>query len=150
MLCQHHHKLPPRQSSELIWNRFINVHGLPGRNVACDLHLEHLNRVCKDALRGLGANQSERAITRVGKALGTLSHVLDQFDRVNGIASLSAIRSTPSSEKDRDMILQQLQTSKVFTIVPGRTHRTFSNPRQVLHAMEQSKLLEWISLQKQK
>lgn len=43
MLCQFHHKLTPRQSAELIWSRFINVHGLPGRNIPADLYMEHLN-----------------------------------------------------------------------------------------------------------
>ena len=46
----------------------MNVHGLPGRNISSDLHQEHLNRVCKDAVRGLGTNQTEKSIGRVGKA----------------------------------------------------------------------------------
>jgi len=33
----------PGMSMQLKWNRTINVHGLPGRNVSCDLHIEHLN-----------------------------------------------------------------------------------------------------------
>ena len=51
MLCQCELKLTPRQSAELLWNRFVNVHGLPGRNISSDLHQE---RVCKDAVQGLG------------------------------------------------------------------------------------------------
>ena len=81
MLCQCELKLTPRQSAEFLWNRFVNVHGLPGRNISSDLHQEHLNRVCKDAVRGLGTNQTEKSIGRVGKALGTLSPVLDQYIR---------------------------------------------------------------------
>ena len=33
LLCQHHHGLPPRQAAQLVWSRFVNVHGLPGRNI---------------------------------------------------------------------------------------------------------------------
>ena len=55
MLCQYKFKLTPRQSAELLYNHFVNVHGLPGMNIPVDLHQEHLNRVCKDAVFGLGA-----------------------------------------------------------------------------------------------
>ena len=41
---------PPRQSAKLLYNHFVNVHGLPGMNIPADLHQEHLYRVCKDAL----------------------------------------------------------------------------------------------------
>ena len=93
----------------------MNVHGLPGRNIPADLHQEHLNRVCKDAMHGLGANQTEKAMVRVGKALGTLSPVLDQFDKENDVHECSVSRSVPSSEKDRDMLISELQKSHVFS-----------------------------------
>ena len=64
--CQHDFKLTPRQSAELLWSRFVNAHGLPGRNIPADLHMEHLNRVCKEAVRGLGVNKTDEAIVWVG------------------------------------------------------------------------------------
>ncbi len=48
MLYQYQYKFTPRQSAQLIWNRFINIHGLRGRNtqVTSSLcHQEHLNRI---------------------------------------------------------------------------------------------------------
>ena len=42
MLLQHSNALSPRLSAELLWSRFINVHGRPGKNIAADLHMEHL------------------------------------------------------------------------------------------------------------
>ena len=69
-----------------------------------------------DAIRGLGANQTEKAITCVGKALRTLSPVLDQYDKVNMVQSASTIRSIPKCEKDRDVIMQQLQVLKLFLV----------------------------------
>ncbi len=134
------YKLTPWQSAELIWSRFINIHGLPGRNIPADLHQEHLNRVCKEAIRGLGVKQTEKAITRIGKALGTVSPVLDQFDKDNKVPNCSGIRTVPSSEKDIQLIIHQLQRSGV----PGRKHSTFPKPRDVLHAKDHSELLQWI------
>ena len=67
MLSQYHLTLPPRLAEQLMWSRFINTHGHAGHNISCDLHIEHMNRVAKTAIEGLGANKSEKAITRVGK-----------------------------------------------------------------------------------
>jgi L1 cell adhesion molecule like protein len=40
MLAQYHFWLSPRQSMQLIWSRCVNTHGIPGRNIPSDLHLE--------------------------------------------------------------------------------------------------------------
>lgn len=56
-LAQHQFVLSPRASQQLLWSRFVNTHGLPGKNIACDMHMEHLNRVLKGAIAGLGANK---------------------------------------------------------------------------------------------
>ena len=66
-LLQHDFTLPPRQAAELVWSRFVNVRGQQGANIPLDLHMEHLNKLVKAAISGLGANKVEDAITRVGK-----------------------------------------------------------------------------------
>lgn len=144
MLCQYNHGLPPRQAAQLLWNRFVNVHGLPGRNIPADLHQEHLNRVVKEAIRGLGANKTERAIARVGKALGTVSPVLDQFDNDNGVQHYSGQRHIAGTDKDRDLIIGQLQHAQVFTSIAGRKHTTFPKPRDVLHAKQRDEIVSWM------
>ena len=62
LLAQYYILLPPRLGQQLIWSRFINTHGQPGKNIPCDLHLEHLNRALKTAICGLGANVIPRAV----------------------------------------------------------------------------------------
>ena len=62
-----------------------------GRSVTADLHQEHLNQVRKYAIQGVGINKSEKAITRIGKPLGTLFPVLSQFDEQNHCDSGSDI-----------------------------------------------------------
>ena len=42
--------------------KFVNVHEWAGHNVSCDLDMEHLNMVCKMAVRSLGANLTPKAI----------------------------------------------------------------------------------------
>ena len=85
--------------------------------MAEDLHQEHLNRVVKDAIRGLGANKTEKAITRAGKALGTLEPVLRQFDAENGLQRPYGFGShvSPSDAKDAGVIVDQLVKTDIFS-----------------------------------
>ena len=129
ILCQCKFKLAPRQSAELLYNRFVNVHSLPGMNIPADLHQEYLNRVCKDAVFGLGVNKTEKSIGQVGKALGTLSTILNQYDHVNGIPWDT---QKPTSDKDRNAIVKKLQDVNVFVDSDSsHEHPTFKNPRDI-------------------
>ena len=42
LLAQYHIVLPPRLAEGVKWSRFVNTCGLPGHNISCDLHMEHL------------------------------------------------------------------------------------------------------------
>ena len=78
LLVQHYFILPPMLSEQLKWSSFVNCHGLSGKNISMDLHMEHLNRLCKTSIQGLGANKSEKAI---GKTISVLGDLLKNFDR---------------------------------------------------------------------
>ena len=144
LLYQHDFLLTPRQSAELLWSRFINTTGLQGHNIPPDLHMEHLNRLCKSVIHGLGANKSDTSIGRVAKALGTLSPALSNSDNDSSVSDDGSIHKRPVREKDVDMIVKQLQKSKNLSVVPKRTHATFKNVRNILHHGERSKLTDWI------
>ena len=79
--------LPPRQAHQIIWSRFVNVHreGIPGHNILCDLHIEHLNRLCKECVRHLGANKTENAIRHFSKCMGPLANILNNFDQKHNV-----------------------------------------------------------------
>jgi L1 cell adhesion molecule like protein len=100
LLSQYHLILAPHLAEQLKWSRFINTQSLLGHNISCDLHMEHLNRQAKIAIDGLGANKSQKAIQRTGKAIGTLTSALDKFDMANSVAGVSGHHSVRSSEKD--------------------------------------------------
>ena len=40
-------------AAHLIWSRSINIHGVRGKYIPFDLHLEHLNCLCKDSIKTL-------------------------------------------------------------------------------------------------
>ncbi len=70
LLSQEKFLLSPRTELQLKCNRTINTHGRSGKNVPCDLHMEHLNWECKAALSGLGSNITDKSILRIGKCIG--------------------------------------------------------------------------------
>ena len=125
MLMQYHFILSPRHAEELLWSRCINVHGIRGRNICGDLHMEHLNRLVKEAIKGLGANKTEKSICRVGKALGTILPVLDTYDSECGVSEISGSHSKPRAEKDINIISSTLLDSKVFQRTSKKKHPTF-------------------------
>jgi hypothetical protein len=98
------------------WKTFSLRNGIQLPSESCDLHLEHLNRICKNAISDLGVNKTETAIARVGKTLGTLSPTLEQYDLENRVPDSSGTHRAPKSDKSRDIIIHQLQQSGIFLI----------------------------------
>ena len=136
--------LPPYLSNQLIWSRFVNTHGIPGRNIAGDLYMEHLNRIAKDAIKSLGANKTERAIKRVGKVIGTIVPILQSFDVENKVKKVSGAHKSASVMKDTSIIVNELVKYEIFSSVDGRQHPSFKSPKYLLHAKSSDELLEWM------
>ena len=142
LLVQHDFSLPPRQAAELIWGRFINTTGLPGRNIPNDLHMEHLNRSVKTAIQNLGPNKTEAGITKVEKILRVLVPLLHKFDLENGVSKVSGHHSKPGEDKDIRIILENLSSS--FDVIPNREYRSFHNPTDPLHARSSQDIEKWV------
>ena len=133
MLFQHDYSLSPRHSHDLLYGRFINVHGRQGKNIPADLHMEHMDRVLKECIHDLGSNQMEQAITRVGKAMGAILPILDEYDEHNNISIPSGAHKPLNILKDQQKISMELSKHKILQYVPQRKHENFPNPRIVLH-----------------
>ena len=54
LLYQYKFLACPMHCHQMIWSRFINTVGRPGKNIPADLHMEHLNRILKEAVQNLG------------------------------------------------------------------------------------------------
>ena len=104
----------------------MNTHGCSGRNISADLHMEHLNRVCKDAVAHLGANKTPGAIVRIGKVVGTISNTLN---KVTGVSSVSGEHTRRSDSGDLKLVINELCKSNVFENIPERKHRSFPSIR---------------------
>ena len=83
---------------QLKWSRTINTQGLPGKNIPCDLYIEHLNRECKGGLRGLGSNITDMSVKHVGKCIGKTVTMLEGFDIINAVPMEADYHTQQSSK----------------------------------------------------
>ena len=127
LLVQYHFLFSERMRTQLMWSRTVNVHGLPGRKISCDLHNEHLNRECKNSISGLGSNITDKSIERIGRSLCSTVRILEVFDKNTGVPIQSGRHTVRSSVEDRQKLVALLHRTQVFSCVPGREHSNFPN-----------------------
>lgn len=104
--------------------------------------MEHLNRVLKNSIHGLGVNKTASAIERVARALGTISPFWQNFDQQNNISELSGFHHRPGADNDMKKLIHELRS--VFSSHQKRTHRLFPSPRDPLHTLKQEEVKTWI------
>lgn len=117
--------LSPRKCAELKWGRTINTHGRAGQNIPCDLHMEHLNRRLKMAIRSSGANiVHPSTIQRLARSIGPVSHVCQQFEKELGLLANKDYHSTPSFKKEFNTIVSILRSERLLS-GNHTNHRSF-------------------------
>ena len=117
------------------------------KNIPCDLHMEHLNRIVKNGIHGLGANKAEKAMVCVGKCVDSISDVLTTYDDELGINAPSGQHTIASQQKDLDLVIQELTTRvNPFIKVPGRRHRHVNIPKTtLLRSLDEEKFSKWLN-----
>ena len=146
LLLQLQFTLSPRMAAQLKWNRTVNIHGRPGKNVSSDLHMEHLNRECKNAISSMGANITGKSIQKVGRAIKVLSETVHNLDEMLGVPQESGYHTTRSSKKDLAKVLQQIQDTHIFSDIPQRSHVNFPNfcPNS-MNSLSRKELEQWLT-----
>ena len=84
--------------------------------------MEHLKKLVKTAMEGLGANKSQKAICRAGRAIGVLAYAIDSFDKDLGVPMPSGKHSDSAKKKDLRTIVKQL----LYLILPQRKSTSLS------------------------
>ena len=146
LLSQYHFFLSPRLAQQLLHSRFINTHGWPGHNIPCDLHMEHINRACKTAVNNLVANLTPKAIVRVGRCVGSVMNITQQFDRECDVSPTYGTHADVSLKKDVKCVVKELvEKSKVFSNIPGRYHTSFKSlTGSITEKLELDELTQWM------
>lgn len=105
LLLQYNFLFTERQAQQLKWCRVVNMQGKPGRNVPCDLHIEHLNRRLKGMIRNIHSKCPEKTIDRVAKSIGTINQVCEILEQENQALRISDGHTRPAFTKELDLIV---------------------------------------------
>ena len=97
--------LSPKIAFQLKWCHTVNIHGCAGRNISVDMHMEHLNCECKNALSALGSNMADYSVKRVGRCIGEVVSILYHFDQANAITYQSGYHPHRSLSEDINQLL---------------------------------------------
>lgn len=141
--------LPPALSHQVKWERYVNTHGGPGRNIPCDLFNEHMNKLFKEIVGSMGANFTESAIQKAARSVTTLSKIRDIFDMETNVPVQAVAHATIDDESDVYKVTDVLIRHKSLTITEGRELSQFKKfDRDPLHGLDWKKLPCWIEEKK--
>lgn len=138
-------KFSDRVAEQVLTARFVNTRGIIGHNMPADLHLEHLNRRLKRIIRHLGSNIQPSTLTRAAKGIGIVDDICKVFGESLGNSESSDKHSKRSSHKDFQMVLQQLNESKVLEIVSSRGHNHVQVKQCLLETIDYGTVTEWLN-----
>ena len=101
---------------QLVWEQTVNVHGRPGKNIPCDLYMEHLNRQCKGTIGSLGPTVSSvNMVARIGKSVGELMKITTQYDSISKL-NLESGKHSKRSTASNPIKRFPVTVSKINTI----------------------------------
>lgn len=75
----------PHLAHHILWDHFINTRGGAGRNIPCDLHNEHVNKLINHIITNMGGNTTEEALSRAARSITTLELLCNKVDRSSGV-----------------------------------------------------------------
>ena len=99
---------------QLIWSRFVNLHGCVGKNLPLDLHTEHLNATLKNSITALGANKTEESILHLGRCIGQLNALLANFDDQHNVSQGCGKHSQKSLKTELSKVIEMLKSESFY------------------------------------
>ena len=132
--------LSERKVTELKCSRKINATGQKGHNIACDLHMEHLNCQLKRMMANVGSNKLQQPFLCIAKYFGIVSQICSNFISKSDITVSKPHHTYPSFNKDLDAILKELQSEGIFSVEDKQKLTTFK--RQPILQSVRGKMLK--------
>ena len=142
--------LSPQLAHEVMWHRFVNTRGGPGRNIPCDLYNEHVNKLLKEIIMNTGSNLTKEALQRSARSVSTLQAVCLQFDKVSGVPVGTSAHATYRDKKDIKKVIGIVIENNLLSMSTMKTALT-TYPRihfNPLNDWDKSKTKEWIEQKK--
>ena len=92
---------------------------------------------------GRSANKTPAAIQRIGKCVGVVQSVNDNFDEQTKVNEAKGYHTVPSVDKDKDIIIKELLSHAIFT---GRCHSAFKTmDRSLFSKVSYGLMLQWMN-----
>ena len=131
------------------WAATVNWKGGAGHNIEIDLFQENMNCEMKKLIKSMGANKTEKAISRASKASGGVTKIVQSFEKQVSIHERSSTHSHKSSKDDEHSILVDLRALRPFAQVDGRSFESFHDiSYDPTHLFNNAKFKEWIARHK--
>lgn len=141
--------LSPRDAERFVWNRTVNNSGKPGKNIALDLDVEHSNNFVKQAIKHLGPNLTEDAVSRICKAENSARTVLENIDHSICRAAGSSEHSQRTLERDLSVLVDKCLSNSGFEKHNSRSYVCFRGfERDPFRSLDMSSMFKWINKHK--
>ena len=98
-----------------------------GRNIPCDLHNEHTNKLLKNIITNMGSNLTEASLHRAARSVTALNSISEGFDSQSGVPHHTSAHSTKSDIDDVNKVMATVNKHKLLTQVGKREHQSFPN-----------------------
>lgn len=122
--------LSPNLAHQVKWHRFVNTRGGLGRNIPCDLHNEHVNKLVKMTIRNMGSNLTEQALQRTVRCVSPLHAICKGFDASSEVPIITSAHSTKSDATDIGKVVSMVLRQKLMIKVGKRKHQCFPTMKQ--------------------
>ena len=110
------------------WASTVNWSGGERKNVEIDLFQENRNKDMKAMIKAMGANKSEKAISRASKAAGGVKKIVEAYEKQVPLRRKSlSHHAHKSSATDEKMIMADLRSVRPFKQVDGRRFESFGD-----------------------
>ena len=120
-----------------------------GRNIPCDLHNEHVNKLLKHVIVNMGSNLTEEDLCWAAKSVSMQNTICVQFDRCSGVPFGTHAHSTKSDTEDVTKVASKVLQNELHTMKLGRKHSSYKRMRtNPLWNWKVDNTKEWIEKKK--
>jgi len=138
--------LSPRDAHRYIWNRGVNNHGSPGKNIPLDLEVEHSNNHVKQAIKNLGPNVSEISVNRICYAEKSTKSIIHNMEKCVDKGYKFGAHTKKDTNQDLQAVVKRLCEVDVFERQYGRSLNHFSKfERSPILQLDMSMIYKWIN-----
>ena len=141
--------LSPRDSERFTWNRTAYNGGGRGKNVALDLDVQHSNNYIKQAVKNMGPNLTEKAVSRVCHAEYGARNIIKCVDESLERIAGSGKHGCVSTERDlKELLKRAVQVNAFEKDISRRYTHYLGFERNPFKNLDSSTIYSWISQHK--